>query len=54
MPKWKSDAKEFTVSVIYRGQKGQFVSIPKPLIEFFNKPHKITFKIEGKRVIVKV
>lgn len=53
MPKWKKDAKEFTVNVIYSGKKGQFASIPKPLIEFFNKPDKITFVIEGKRVIVK-
>ncbi|MGH9921571.1 MAG: hypothetical protein ACRD38_02345 [Nitrososphaerales archaeon] len=53
MPTWKKDAKEFTVSVAY-GKKDIKIAFPKPLAEFLGKPKKITFKIEGKKVIVSI
>ncbi len=52
MPRWKKDAIEFTVSVAY-GEHDFKTNIPKPIIEYLGKPDKITFVIEGKRVIVK-
>ncbi len=52
MPRWKKDAKEFTVAVDYSRQ-GNRVYMPEPIAQFLGKPDKITFKIEGKRVIVK-
>ncbi len=54
MPRWKKDAKDFRVSVIERGDKGIQLHLPRPLYEHLGKPDKITFKIEGKKVIVKV
>jgi len=53
MPTWKKGAKEFTVSVAY-GKKDTKIAFPKPLAAFLGKPDKITFVIEGKRVLVKV
>ena len=54
MPKWKKDAKEFTVAVHHNNDSGYYTtSIPKPIIEHLGKGGKveaITYSIKGKRV----
>ena len=50
MPKWKKDAKEFTVSVNYNDSRGYQSSIPKPIIEALGDPKSITFTISGNTV----
>jgi len=50
MPKWKKDAKEFTVSVNYNPVRGYQSSIPKPIIEALGDPQNITFMINGNNV----
>ena len=52
MPKWKRDAKEFTVGVNYHEIRGYQCSIPKPIMEVLGKPDSITFVIENKNVKV--
>lgn len=50
VPKWKKDAKEFTVSVNYNESRGYQSSIPKPVIEALGEPNTITFELNGKNV----
>jgi len=50
LPKWKKDAKEFTVSVNYHEDRGYQSSIPKPIIEILGEPDTITFEINGNNV----
>lgn len=50
MPKWKKDAKEFTVNVNYNEIRGYQSSIPKPIIEALGEPEAITFTISGNTV----
>ena len=52
MPKWKKDAKEFTVSVNYNQARGYQSSIPKPVIEVLGTPRMITFVIDGANVSI--
>lgn len=52
MPKWKKDAKEFTVSVNFNEDRGYQSSIPKPIIDVLGDPKKVTFVIDGKNVKV--
>ena len=58
MPKWKKDAKEFTVAVHHNEKSGYHVtSIPKPIIEHLGEGKEIeaiTYSLKGKRVEVKV
>jgi hypothetical protein len=53
VPKWKKDAKEFTVSVNFNEDRGYQSSIPKPVIEALGLPQNITFVIDGKKIVVK-
>ena len=53
MPKWKKDAKEFTVSVNYNEDRGYQSSIPKPIIEALGDPDSITFEINGNTIRIK-
>ncbi len=60
MPKWKSDATEFTVSVNYHEVRGYQTSIPKPIVDHLDihpkkekKPKPVSFVIVGKRVEVR-
>ena len=47
MPKWKKDAKEFTVSVSHHKKRDSFTTnLPKPLVEHLGRPGQITFKIK--------
>ena len=54
MPKWKKDAKEFTVAVHHNKASGYYTtSIPKPIVENLGKGGEveaITYSIKGKRV----
>lgn len=43
MPKWKRDAKEFTVRVNYSDGRGYQSSIPIPVIEKLGNPHSIKY-----------
>lgn len=52
MPKWKKDAKEFTVAVNYNEVRGYQTSIPKPVAEVLGKPKAITYILKGKKVEV--
>ena len=57
MPKWKKDAKEFTVAVHHNEASGYYTtSIPKPVIDHLGKGKEvesITYTVKGKRVEVK-
>jgi len=46
MPKWKKDAKEFTVSVNFNESRGYQSSIPKPVIDVLGEPEKVMFVID--------
>ncbi len=50
MPKWKKDAKEFTVSVNFNEARGYQSSIPKPVIDVLGEPDKVTFVIDHSTV----
>jgi hypothetical protein len=52
LPKWKSNATEFTVSVNYHPTRGIQVFLPKPLAELLGNPPAITFVLKGKRIEV--
>lgn len=52
MPKWKKNAKEFTVSVNYNESRGYQSSIPKPIIDMLGEPEEITFIVSGNSVKV--
>ena len=43
MPKWKKDAKEFTVSVNYNEMRGYQSSLPKPVMDVLGDPKHVTF-----------
>jgi hypothetical protein len=45
MPKWKKDAKEFTVGVNYSDGRGYQSSIPIPVMEKLGKTDTIKFVI---------
>ena len=57
MPKWKKDAKEFTVAVHHNEASGYYTtSIPKPIIDHLGNGKEIesiTYEVKGKRVEVK-
>ena len=45
MPKWKKDAKEFTVGVNYVENRGASSSIPKPVVEILGNPQSIKYVV---------
>ncbi len=53
MPKWRKDAKEFTVGVNFNEVRGYQTSIPKPVAEAMGRPESITYVIRGKRIEVR-
>ncbi len=53
MPKWKKDAKEFTVSVSYHEVRGYAATIPKPIVEHLGRPGHITYVKRGAKVEVR-
>ena len=50
MPKWKKDAKEFTVSVNFNETRGYQSSIPKPIMDILGDPEQVTFVINGDKI----
>jgi hypothetical protein len=58
LPKWKKDAKEFTVAVHHNKDSGYYTaSIPKPITEHLGEGKEvetITYSLKGKRVEVRV
>jgi hypothetical protein len=53
MPKWKKDAKEFTVSVTFHEIRGYQTVVPKPVMAHLKAPGKLTFEIKRKKVEVR-
>jgi hypothetical protein len=53
VPRWKKDAKEFTVNVRYSRQTGIQTYLPKPIAEWLGNPPSITFVIRGRRLEVR-
>jgi hypothetical protein len=53
VPKWKKDAKEFSVSVRYNHETGIQTHLPKPVAEFLGNPPMITFVKKGKHLEVR-
>jgi hypothetical protein len=53
MPKWKKDAKEFTVSVTFHEIRGYQTVVPKPVMAHLAHPGKLTFEIKRKKVEVR-
>ena len=60
MPKWKKDARSFTVGVNYQQTRGYQSSIPKPIIDALEihpdksrNPDQITYVIKGKHVEIR-
>ena len=51
MPKWKRDAKEFTVRVNYSDGRGYQSSIPIPVIEKLGNPDSIKYIVNDDKSI---
>ena len=51
MPKWKRDAKEFTVGVNYVENRGASNSIPKPVVELLGNPNSIKYVVNDDNTI---
>ncbi len=54
MSRWSRDATEFTVSVTPQPKsRSHITSMPKPILDMFGYPHRITFRIrDGGQVTV--
>lgn len=53
MTTWSKDATEFTVSVIKNtASRTNYSYIPKPILELFDNPKYLTFKIKDGQVVV--
>ena len=53
MPKWKPDAKEFTVGVNYSEVRGFQTTVPKPVMAHLGNPERVTFHIKRGAVHVR-
>jgi hypothetical protein len=53
MPKWKKDAKVFTVSVTFHEVRGYQTVVPKPVMAHLAHPGRLTFEIKRKKVEVR-
>jgi hypothetical protein len=53
MPKWKKDAKEFTVTVSFHEVKGFGATIPKPVMAHLSHPERITFILKREKVEIR-
>ena len=53
MPKWKKDAKEFTVGVSYHEVRGYAATIPKPVMGHLGHPERITFTLKREKVEIR-
>lgn len=50
MPKWKKEAKEFTVGVNHNDRRGFQSSIPKPIMDILGNPDTIKFVIKDNKI----
>ncbi|MGI0128632.1 MAG: hypothetical protein ACREEC_00500 [Thermoplasmata archaeon] len=53
MPKWKKDAKVFTVSVSFHEVRGYQTVVPKPVMAHLSHPERLTFEIRRGKVEVR-
>ena len=53
MPKWKKNAKEFTVGVSFHEVRGYAATIPKPVAEHLGKPGRITYILRREKVEIR-
>lgn len=53
MPKWKKGETRFTVGVNHHIKRGYQACIPKPIVKLLSNPKKMTFVIEGNKILVK-
>jgi len=53
MPKWKADAKEFTVRVDFHETRGYQLNAPRPVMEHLGRPERVTFVIRREKVEVR-
>ena len=53
MPKWKEDAKQFTVGVNYSAVRGYQATIPKPVMARLGNPDRLTFEVKRAKVEVR-
>jgi hypothetical protein len=52
MPKWKKDAKEFTVSVNFNESRGYQSSIPKPIMDVLGDPTTLKFVMSNEGITI--
>jgi hypothetical protein len=52
VPKWKKDAKEFSISVTHHETRGYQAYLPKPIMEKLGNPDKIKFVIKNNKIEV--
>ena len=50
MPKWKENAKEFTVGVNFSEVRGYQATIPKPVMARLGNPKRLTFEVKRTKV----
>ena len=53
MPKWKKDAREFTVTLNYHETRGVQLNVPRPVVEHLSSPERVTFLIKKEKVEVR-
>ena len=53
MPKWKADAREFTVTVNFHETRGYQLNVPRPIMERLSRPERVTFVIKREKVEVR-
>ena len=51
MTRWKKDETNFSVSVSSNGHT-KSCRIPKPILEKLDNPDKITFTVQGKKILM--
>ena len=52
MGRWKRDAKDFVVSINFHPTRGSQATIPRPLMERFDNPPRLRFRVRGSHVEV--
>lgn len=52
LPKWKSNATEFSVNITYNSEKGSQIRVPKPILEKIGNPEKLKFVIDKNGKII--
>jgi hypothetical protein len=51
LPKWKKDAREYTVTVTFYEHRGYQMVMPKPVMELLGNPKKVKFVVKGRKTI---